>query len=174
MCHLTMHIEPCAVAVYRISYVISRLKFNFWNHLVWMTLSHIAGRRDIVGLMSSLQGSINHLGEQQAPPLNPPLPTRINTDAGKYSGTPTTLSGNLWDRCSSKATIFQKYTGVSSFWMLTYFGHLCTRTYVRHKRYPPLTTNASPRKAYAHRRSCSTASGSAAVSHACIHADISR
>ena len=35
-----------------------------------MTLSHIAGCRgirDIAGLMSSLQGSINHLGGQQAP-----------------------------------------------------------------------------------------------------------
>ncbi len=45
-------------------------KFNSWNHLVWMTLSHIAGCRgirDIAGLMSSLQGSINHLGGQQAP-----------------------------------------------------------------------------------------------------------
>lgn len=45
-------------------------KFNSWNHLVWMTLSHIAGCRgirDIAGLMSSLQGSINHLGGKQAP-----------------------------------------------------------------------------------------------------------
>ena len=45
-------------------------KFNSWDHLVWMTLSHIAGCRgirDIAGLMSSLQGSINHLGGVQAP-----------------------------------------------------------------------------------------------------------
>ncbi|MBQ4614178.1 MAG: DUF4372 domain-containing protein, partial [Akkermansia sp.] len=45
-------------------------KFNSWTHLVWMTLSHIAGCRgirDIAGLMSSLQGSINHLGGVQAP-----------------------------------------------------------------------------------------------------------
>ena len=45
-------------------------KFNSCNHHVWMTLSHIAGCRgirDIAGLMSSLQGSINHLGGQQAP-----------------------------------------------------------------------------------------------------------
>ena len=45
-------------------------RFNSRNHLVWMTLSHIVGCRgirDIAGLMSSLQGSINHLGGQQAP-----------------------------------------------------------------------------------------------------------
>ena len=45
-------------------------KFNSWNHFVWMTFSHIAGCRgirDIAGLMSSLQGSINYLGGQQAP-----------------------------------------------------------------------------------------------------------
>ena len=95
-------------------------KFNSWNHLVWMTLSHIAGCRgirDIAGLMSSLQGSINHLGGRQAPSKSTIAYQNQHRRWEVFRDAYYAIRKSLGQQLKQGYTTSRKFTDASSFWI---------------------------------------------------------